>query len=331
MQESAPASARVARAIYRACEIPGASAPYDRVFLKIYYPALPDDGEEQRNAGVVPADRTAAPYPLLLLMPGINVGPEAYGWLACALAMQGIITVTYAMIAEEMPGYVSLTPGLDLSAITPESYGNKPSGSAIAAVLEAVKRENSAGVLEGCIDTSHSVLAGHSAGGSVALFNADPGWFPGVCGAIAYGAHAGASVALGFADNTTLGLPDKVPLLLIAGTEDGVIASSARRYGDDGQEPPDRVRQTFEKGMNSDRGDCYLVEIAGANHFSLAWPVDESTGRHFLEEPIVGDSERVRGLLAELFAAFIHDAVAGTNGRVDAFKDHDLVATIRCR
>jgi len=319
------------RAVYRACEIPGAAAPYDRAFLKIFYPALPDNGEEQRNSGLVPADTRQAPYPVLIMMPGINVGPESYTWLARALAMQGIVTATYSMIGEEMPGYVSLTPGLDLAAITPESFGTIPSGTAIAGIITAPEKENAAGVLGGCIDTGRIILAGHSAGGSVALYNANPNWFPQVTGAIAYGAHAAASTALGFDENTILDLPSELPLLLIGGTRDGVIASSVHRYGSSEEKAPDRVLQTFEKGINADRGDSYLVIVRGANHFSLASPLDESTGRHFLDEPEEGDNECIRALLSDLFISFVRDVCSGSTQCMRKLQDHELISTYRCR
>lgn len=335
MQSQGRDSPRTARAIYRACEVPVADAPYDRAILKIFYPALPDDGDEQRNSGLVPADLSSAPYPLVIMMPGINVGPESYAWLAKAMAMQGIVTVTYSLVAEEMPGYVSLTPGLDLAAITPETYGTLPSATAIGAVLEALEKENAAGALKGCIDASRTILAGHSAGGSVALYNANPAWFPQVRGAIAYGAHAAASTVLGFADNTILNLPSEVPLLLIGGTHDGVIANSAHRYGAAEGQRPDPIQQTFESGVASERRDSYFVEVQGANHFSLAWPPDDSTGRHFLEESEEGNNqgegEAIRTLLAELFVSFIHDTCAGSTQRMQELEGHDLISTYRCR
>ena len=320
---------RVARAVFRACEIPGANPPYDRASLKIYYPALPDDGIEQRNAGLMPADRSAAPYPVVIMMPGINVGPEAYAWLARELALAGIVTVTYCLIAEEMPGYISLTPGLDLGAITPDTWGQQASGTAIAAIIEVLRAENEAGVLEACVDVDKVLLAGHSAGGSVALFNANPDWFPQVRGAIAYGAHAGASTMLGFAENTILELPGQLPLLLIGGTNDGVMKASAHRYGDG--DAPDRMQQTFANGFTSDRGDSYFVEVNGANHFSLAWPVDESTGRHFLDEPEEGSGEDIRQLLANLFVTFTNDTLGESTDGMREFDTHPLVSTFRCR
>jgi dienelactone hydrolase len=318
---------RTARAIFRACSIPGAPEPHDRAALKIFYPALPDDGAEQRNAGLMPADTAAAACPVVIIMPGINVGPEAYNWLARDLALGGFIAVTYTFVAEEMPGYVSLTPGLDLAAITPSTYGSRPSANAIAPLIAALARENAAGPLEGCVDMDRIILAGHSGGGSAALYNANPEWFPGVRGAFAYGAHAGASTVLGFEPNAILPLPDAVPMMLVAGTRDGVIASSAHRYGGKG----DRVRETFERGFRRDAGDSYLIEVAGGNHFSIAWPLDESTGRHFLDEPEEGDAQVIRDFLSRLLMAFIKDTLDGGTARVGALRDHPLAATFRSR
>jgi pimeloyl-ACP methyl ester carboxylesterase len=320
---------RTARAVFRACEIPGATTPYDRASLKIFYPALPDDGDEQRNAGVVPADDSGAPYPVLIMLPGINVGPESYAWLARHLAMQGIIAVTYSMIAEEMPGYISLTPGLDLGAITPGTWGTRPSGTAIEAIIGVLTTENEAGVLAGVIDVNKVFLAGHSAGGSVALYNANPEWFPQVRGAIAYGAHSGASTMLGFPENTILELPGELPLLLVGGTNDGVMKQSAHRYGDGGS--ANRMLQTFESGFTSRRKDSYFVEISGANHFSMVWPLDDSTGRHFLDELEQGSGEEIRALLAELITVFVSDALCEATDGMRAFEDHSLVNTFRCR
>lgn len=331
MHSKANDTGRCARAIYRVCEIPGAAAPYDRAHLKIFYPAMPDDGIEQRNAGLMGVDKSGAPYPLLIMMPGINVGPEAYAWLGRELAMRGIVTVTYSLIAEEMPGYVSLTPGLDLTSITPETYGTRPSGTAVGAIIDALETEAASGILHNCVKTEETILAGHSAGGSVALYNANSHWFPQVKGAIAYGAHAAASTALGFAENTVLELPDSVPLMLIGGTHDGVIASSAHRYGTQDGEMPDRMQETFDTGIRSNRGDSYWVTISGANHFSLAWPLDESTGRHFLDRPEEGDGAKIRELLASLFVGFVRDVCTNTTSQVRALEGHTLVANFRCR
>jgi len=318
---------RIARALFRSVALPGAMAPYDRLMLRIYYPALPDDSDEQRNSGVVAVDTTGAPYPLVVVLPGINVGPECYAWLAAALAVSGHVVVTYSMIAEEMPGYVSLTPGLDLEAIAPGSFGTRPSATALAALLGAMHDENSSGLLEGSIDTDDVALVGHSAGGSVALYNADPAWFPGLKSVVVYGAHAGASTMLGFDEGTILPLPSQLPVLLIGGTHDGVIAGSAHRYGDQGGDPLARVRDTFEHGIRSDRGDSFLVEVDGANHFSFAHPFDGTTGRAFLDWPQTADGEDLRATFALLIERFF----AGDYAAVREFASHKLVAALHAR
>ena len=319
-------ASRIARAVYRACSVPGQSAPYDRLSLKIYYPALPDDGDEQRNAGVVPVDPDGAPYPVIIVLPGINVGPESYAWFANELAKRGFVVATYSMIAEEMPGYISLTPGLDLGAISPDTFGTRPSSTALGPLIETLRAENTNGLLAGSIDLDNIILVGHSAGGSVALYNANPDWFAGLRGAVAIAAHAAPSTALGFAENSMLELPDQLPLMLIAGNRDGVIASSGHRYGDTDQDPLARIRQTFEGGVRSNRGDCWLIELDGANHFSFVGGDDHSTGRGFLDWSEQADNGTLKALYADLVEQFSRDATS-----VGSMKEHELIAAIRSK
>ena len=318
--------ARIARAVYRACTLPGTEAPYDRLSLKIFYPAREDGGEEQLNAGLVPPDETADPCPVAIILPGINVSPESYTWLAEHLALQGNVVVTYTMIAEEMPGYISLTPGLDLSAITPSEWGKRPSAAALTAILDALAAENSGGLLEGCIDTGNVVLVGHSAGGSVALFNANRDWFPGVRGAASYGAHAGASTVLGFEPHTVLDLPGNEPLMIIGGTQDGVIAESGHRYGIDTKDPMHLLRRTFEESTRDRRGSSWLVEVDGANHFSLAYPLDATTGRPFLDWPEEVEGETLRPLLAYVITEFVRVCTGDVAASIDNLEGNKIIS-----
>ena len=323
---SLPEIGRTARAVYRACELPGGKAPYDRLSLKIYYPAAPNDGVEQRNAGLVPVDESAAPYPVVVIMPGINIGPDAYSWLAEFLALKGFVTVCYTMVAEEMPGYISLTPGLDLAAITPDTWGTAPSASGLAALLDAIAAENASGFLAGCIDCDKVVLAGHSGGGSVALFNANRDWFPAVRGAVSYGAHAAAATMLGFEADTILELPGRAPLMMIGGTRDGVIAESGHRYGIGDKDPLYLLRRTFEDGVSPDCDEAWLVELEGANHFSMAHPLDTATGRPFLDWPEEGDGDLIRSLLGWLIAEFAACCVDRKLVDPSRFKTNKLIS-----
>ena len=65
----------------------------------------------------------------------------------------------------------------------------------------------------------------------MALENAEPRFFPQVVAAFTYGAHSAAATQLGFEPDTILPLPDSVPLLLLGGTRDGVIAAITGLYG----------------------------------------------------------------------------------------------------
>ncbi len=293
------------RAIYRAVSIPGVDAPYDRASLKIYYPARRLNTAEERNSGLVAADAEVTPCPVVIMLPGINVGPEGYGWLARELADIGVVTVTFTLIAEEMPGYVSLTPGLSLNALARDQYGQRPSATAIGPILESLASLNEEGVLAGCLDLDKIILGGHSAGGTVALLNARPDWFPGVCAAFSYGAHTGAATTLGYAEDSFFPTPAEVPLLIMGGTRDGCIANSAGRYGAGQGSPTERVERSFDEALGSQRDDCYLAIIDGANHFSFAHPADDSTGRPFIDLPTTQPGETLRALLAALVCDFI--------------------------
>lgn len=298
----------IARAFFRAITLPGATPPHDHASLKIFYPARLTGSDEERNTGVVPAAIELAPFPVVIMLPGINVGPESYSWLAQALALRGIVTVTFTHVAEEMPGYVSLTPGLDISALLPEHYGTRPSATAVAPIIEALHRVNEDSVLAGQLDLEKIVLGGHSAGGTVALLNADPDWFDGVAAGFSYGAHSAAATALGYGEGDLFLLPGKLPTLIMGGTRDGCIANSAARYGEGGEPSPTAaIERTFEEAIKRDQNDCYLALIEGANHFSLAYPADHSTGRPFIDMSTTNPDEAIRNYLAELIVTFIDD------------------------
>jgi len=320
------------RALYRAVSIPGCAAPYDRASLKIYYPSSPTDSDEERNSGVVPAATEGAPFPVAILLPGINVGPESYAWLACKLAEAGTVTVTYTLVAEEMPGYISLTPGLNIAALTPDRYGKTPSATAIAAILQDLEQLNVQSVLAGLLDLQRVVLGGHSAGGTVALLNARPDWVPGLRAAFSYGANTGAATAMGYDAETLFDTPSATPLLIMGGTRGGCIANRAARYGQSKQgSATEKVELTFDRSVSSHRGDSYLAIIEGANHFSMAWPHDDTTGRPFIDLPTTPPDEELRELLAELVCDFVAAAIGSdeqAQGRLEStlLSPHALIA-----
>ncbi len=301
------------RAIFRATKIPSTPPPYDAVMLKLYYPAAPTDSEAEKMTGVIPADTTQAPFPVVILLPGINVGPEAYHWLAVRLAACGLVVVTYVWVAEEMPGFISLTPGVNLLALKPGHYGSQPTCPALPAILAELARLNGGNTeaamfrtpVTGLLDLDTVILGGHSAGGTMALQSVHPDWFPQVQGAFTYGAHTMASMMLGYNSGTVLPIMGKRPILLLGGSLDGVIEASTGRYGISGT-PTLALERTFAEAVSGGREDSFLVILQGANHFSLVHPIDETTGRPFLDHPTTQPDHLIREELATLITHFIN-------------------------
>ncbi len=274
--------------------------------LKVYYPAVYTGTPEQKNTGLLPAAPSDTARPVAILMPGINVAAESYGWIARGLAEAGFVAITYGWIAEEMPGLPALTPGLDIAALAPDRYGKSPSATALQALLDDLHRMNSSGPLSNQLDPGRVLLGGHSAGGSVALLNANPEWFSGLQAVFAYGSHSKASTMLGYPPDTYLNLPSAIPTLILGGSEDGVIAASAFRYGQ-GDAPPDPVTplmQTFSQALSRRQGDSHLALVRGANHFSFCDPADPATGRPFLDWPTTRDDGEIRRDIRALVCDF---------------------------
>ncbi len=295
------------RAFFEAITVEGLAAPYNTLALKIYYPAAFGNSEAERASGVVPADTHKAPFPIVILLPGINIDPSGYGWLAKKLGDAGMVTVCFQFIAEEMPGFVNATPGIDLRTMTPDTYGNGPSSSTLTALLNFLSKQQKSGVLAGQLDLERIIVGGHSAGGMMAMLNADPDWFKGVLGCFAYGAHSGVSTALGWPENSLLPLPNKVPLLLMGGNQDGCIANSNQRYEKGGlADTCRRITDTFEQALGEQNGNNTLAFIEGANHFTPVSPQEHTTGRSFIDIDTEVDQTALRELLANIITRFIH-------------------------
>lgn len=294
------------RAIYRVAAVENTIAPYNRIFLKVFYPAKFDDSENVRNLGIVPPDATNAPLPVVLFFSGVNLGAESYQSLAVELVQKGFIFVSFNWVTNDIPGGIAgLTPGVDLENLRFENYGKAPTGSAIPTLLHELEAINSEGLLKGLLDLQKIVFGGHSAGGSIALTNANKEFFPQVVAAFSYGSHTQGSMMLGFPPDAIMPISADVPFLLLGGANDGVIASSIKRYGKTDADAVLPLRRTFNEAISRHEGDCYLAILAGANHFSLAFPLDETTGRSFLDAPPQRDEAELRATLFELISAFL--------------------------
>ena len=292
------------RALFHATTLPNANAPYNVLHLKIYYPAAPTNSDTERMTGVIPADKASEPMPVVIFFNGINVGIESYRWFAVKLAEANVVTVMYTHVAETLPGVIGLTPAIDLSKVKPDTYGSGATCPAIQPILDSLKQLNDdeKSALHQSMDLNHIILGGHSAGGTVALQNAQ--FFEQVQAVFSYAGHTMASTVLGFAPNTILNVGSK-SVMLMRGDKDGVIAASRVRYGAEGQEK-DPVEKTFDEACQPSAGEeAYDVLLQGANHFAIAHPLDETTGRFFLDMEMTRDGEEVRNQIAELIVAFI--------------------------
>lgn len=298
------------RSQYGAARLSG-EAPLDTIHFRAFYPAAPTGSDIERLSGVIPADLSNGPMPIVLIMPGINVPPDSYTWLATFLAGRGYIAVPFGAVADVFGGNIGLTPGIDLAAVTPSSYGSAPTASGVKPVLEALVDLNAAGPLEGAIDLDSVVLFGHSAGGTIALQSANTDYFPSVKAAVAYGAHTMASTMLGFDEDTILAVSDSVPILLLAGEHDGVMDASRDRYGSGGNHDP--VNRTFDEGLTRSKSDSWLAVFADANHLTVCEPHDPTTARGFLDAHEPTDPDGVRMAIASTMAAFLDVSLRQTD------------------
>ncbi len=298
------------RAVHAACTVPGNSAPYDTVHLKVFYPAAPTGDQAERMTGVVAADASCAPYPVVVLFNGINVSADSYRWLAESLTGQGFAVVTFTFVEEVFGTGVAVSPGIDVALIKPETFGSAPSGTAVQPILDALAKLGSP--LEGLLDLDRVALGGHSGGGTVVLQSANPSWFPQVRAVFTYGAHAMASTILGWPVGHVMDLSDEIAVLLATGEFDGVMAASAVRYGEEGGvDRMDPVERTFDQSFAGGRGDVHHLVLRGANHFTVAYPLDLTSARAFLDKPATGDEDVARAALAQAITLFLDASLRG--------------------
>jgi predicted dienelactone hydrolase len=321
------------RTIYRAARVPETKPPYDTMHLKILYPGRLSHSPEERNTGNVAADQTRAPFPVVIFLGGINCCADSYKWLAVRLAECGVVTVLFDWVGETFPNVIGLTNGVDLRYLKPDTYGVAPTTLALPVILHELESVQHAGLLAGLLDLDQIIIGGHSAGGTMALQNATQRIFPAIKGGFAYGAHNLMSAMLGWEAGSLAPLASDVPLLLMGGLQDGIIAASAGRYGLGGHATAAApIERTFDEAVQGGRDDAYLVILRDANHTSFIHPPDQTTSRAFLDAPTTAPDEDIRDLLAAVITNFIAAHVQGQSAAralLEGLLQNPLVAIVK--
>ena len=323
------------RSFWKATKVENTQSPYDTIHLKVFYPASTSDN--QQSFSLDPADQAKAPFPIVIFFSGINCNLAGYEWLALKLASRGLVVVLFNWLAENIPGSISLTPGINLAVFSPQVYGTIPSSSALPALLDELEQLNTSSILAGLLDLQTIILGGHSAGGRVALENANSQFFSQVAAAFCYGAHTAAPVQVGYEPSTILPLPNAAPTLLIAGTCDGVIANNSHVYGIDRWETPTTpVERTFREAISREQGDSYLVLLKEANHFSVVDRLDPTLQVAALDFPTTQAQSKIRSVIAEIVGLFIelqiHQQSKTSSQLQQLLEDNNsLIASFECK
>lgn len=284
------------RAVYDSVSVPGARPPYEAAQVVVHYPAVAADGDPALGIVAPAADR----LPVLLLAPNFNCPPELYAWLAKRLAAQGWGVVTWSWVAPLFGGRAGLSTGVDLAAVTPETYGERIPSRLLPALLEALPAVADVG---GALDLSRVVLGGHSAGGTLALLCSS--WL--TAPAFSYGGHTRTQVPQGFGADHYLPLGDGPPLLLLGGAEDGIgdaIARAQTGHVVEGHPMALTARRAVPEGRS-----CEVAIVEGANHYSFCDGYDGSSGRGYLERRASGDPAAVRDAIASHVERFLEEVV----------------------
>ena len=296
------------RSVYAAGVLENRAAPFDRVQMRVFYPAEFTGTQQERMSGMLPVASGVDRLPIVVFLPGVNVTIDSYRWFAEFLAARGFVVVLPWVIESMSPGVTAMTAGVDRAASSPAELGSRPACFALSAVLSALEELDSSGSpLAGHLDLSNVAFGGHSAGGSMALLSSSARWFPSLRCTFTFGAHLLGSQLAGWEPGSVMTInDDSVPLLLIAGTNDGVVAASAGRYGETAETREDPMRRTFARGLPDPVHACsHMVLIDGADHFAIVNPLDPTAARSFLEPSTPTDAPLHRNLICALSESFL--------------------------
>ncbi len=235
-------------------------------------------------------------------MPGINVDPDGYRWLAVELAEAGIAAVTYSLVGEIRTGVVGITPGIDAAALGDRGGRRRAGAVAVGPLLDALAAHDREGLLKGTLDLDHVLLGGHAAGGAMALQSANRAWFSGVTGCFVFAGR----------DPRSKGAESAPTPLPVGGDLPTLLMSAELDVESDPSEP---LSRTFHDTLHAGRDDCYHAVLAGATSASILWPEDDTTGPAYLEPAPGRDPRAIRGDLARAIIGFVGAHIRSTDDR----------------
>jgi dienelactone hydrolase len=283
--------------VWDALRVPGAPAPYDTVHYRVAFPAARPDPARDPVLGLVPPSRRG--LAVVVLHANFNMDGVGLRWLERSLALAGHAVVTPQWVGPMFDGRPGLATGVDLATLR-HSY------------LDALRDSLRRSLVADFLDVNRVVLGGHSAGGTLALLSAGDAH-----GAFSYGGHTRTQAAQGHGADHYLPLPAGVPLLLMGGTEDGVVRAIAERDGSDAAAHP--MVEAFERSV-PETSQSWLVMVEGADHYAFVAGHDGATGRSYLEASGNRPASAVRTAVQPVirdFVAWSVDADAAARQRLD--------------
>lgn len=292
------------RALLRVAVVENATPPTNHINMKVFYPALPATEPVHIQTAILPFDPQWSGAPIVIFLPGVNCSAYTYEWLAKALAEQGVVTVLTEWLAENIPGRLSISPGIDLEAVKVENYGQQPTSSSLTTLYDAVLALRDNSTIGEHVNFENIIFGGHSAGGTMALQNANRAWFPRLKASFAYCSNPLATGTLGGWDAGVIPpVPHDVPTLIMGAECDGIGDHHNASFGNANESGADVIQRLFE---TTPYRNSMLCVFGGANHHTICYPVDTSIGRVFLDTVLETDDTPIRHEIARLVAQFIN-------------------------
>jgi len=284
------------RGLYEAFRVSdGLSPPYDTGRMKILYPA------SEETAFFTEAKDSDAPFPVIVFIGGPLVESNRYQWLGERLVEDNdVVFVSYDILG------VLGEPSIITE--TTQAFDVETPSEVLETVFKKLRGWNRDGILAGKLDLERVVLGGHSAGGTMALMNGNEDFFPGVVGVFTYASHLATGSVFGFPPASIIPLTSTVPILLMGGTEDGVIMSLSYRSDTEWTSPTEPIERTFDEAFPSGK-PVYYMAFNGFNHLALVDPIDTTVGSGFNDSMAAVEKDVMKERLVGTISLFVREHV----------------------